>query len=295
VFHQGGDGTLQAYDANTGETRWRFQTDYAAGDASPMTYSVSGKQYVAFVAGSKVWAFALGGALPQAAAIVPPPQEEVSGPIEDTNDVEVLSLEPAFGHGHRYHLNEFAFNPYRARVCAGSSVKFINNGYLPHTIVASDGTWRTQALQPTQVASVKFEKPGNYLYSAKEYPWSYGQIVVVDGASRNASATIAAVSDQQSLGRLSYTASCSACHGADLAGRDRAPGLAGRPFTSNWSDRDALDLFERIRSTMPQSAPGSLSDETYAAIVAYLLAVNNHPASATLDRQTMKGLMVATK
>src|SRR5206468_3014093 len=38
VFHQGGDGTLQAYDALNGETLWSFQTDFPAGDASPMSY-----------------------------------------------------------------------------------------------------------------------------------------------------------------------------------------------------------------------------------------------------------------
>src|SRR5207248_238577 len=64
VFHQGGDGTLQAYDARTGETLWKFQTDFAGGDAPPMSYAIDGKQYVAFVAGTKVWAFTLGGKLP---------------------------------------------------------------------------------------------------------------------------------------------------------------------------------------------------------------------------------------
>jgi quinohemoprotein ethanol dehydrogenase len=298
VFHQGGDGTLQAYDAKSGETLWRFQTDYAAGDASPMSYELEGKQYVAFIAGSKVWAFGLGGSILQAASIALPLQEEVSGPIEDTNDVEVLTLEPAFGHGHRYHLNEFAFNPYRARVHSGSSVKFINNGYLPHTIVASDGSWRTKTLQPTEVATVKFDKPGNYLYSSQEYPWSYGQIVVVSDATNTGidSGTLAspAISEQQTLGKLSYAASCSTCHGADLTGRDRAPALAGRMFASNWSGRHALDLFERIRSTMPESAPGTLSDGSYSAIVAYILAVNNHPAAVTLDLQTMQGLTIDT-
>jgi quinohemoprotein ethanol dehydrogenase len=299
VFHQGGDGTLQAYDAKTGETLWRFQTDYGSGDASPMSYSVDGKQYVAFVAGPKLWAFALGGAIPQAAAIRLPPQEEVTGPIEDTNHVEVLSLEPAFGHGHRYHLNEFAFNPYRARVRAGSSVKFINNGNLPHTIVAPDGSWETTTLQPTQVATVKFDKPGSYLYSTKEYPWSYGQIIVVPAAdTSNALAEShqgSEISDQLSLGKASYAASCSACHGSDLSGRDRASALSGPAFGAVWAGRDALDLFDRIRLTMPQSAPSTLSNETYAAIVAYILAVNNNPASVALDRQTMKGLTITTK
>ena len=183
VFHQGGDGTLQAYSATTGETLWRFQTDFAVGDASPMSYAVEGQQYVAFIAGSRVWAFTLGGKLPQAAPIPPPPREDVKGPIEDTNQIETLTLEQIPANGRRYRLNEYAFNPYRARVRAGSLVTFINNGYLPHTIVGQGGSWTTGTLGPTQVKTVTFERAGSYLYSSKEYPWSYGQIIVVPAAN----------------------------------------------------------------------------------------------------------------
>jgi hypothetical protein len=38
---------------------WRFQTG-AAIDASPISYSVAGKQYVAVSAGNVVYSFALG-------------------------------------------------------------------------------------------------------------------------------------------------------------------------------------------------------------------------------------------
>jgi outer membrane protein assembly factor BamB/plastocyanin/cytochrome c5 len=284
VFHQGGDGTLQAYDARTGETLWRFQTDFATGDGPPISYAIGGKQYVAFIAGPKVWAFALGGTLPQAAPIPAPPHEEVSGPIEDKNEIETLTLEPAFGHGHRYHLNEYAFNPYRARVRAGTRVKFINNGYLPHTIMARDGSWSTGTLIPAQVGVVRFDKPGSYVYISKEYPWSYGEIIVVP-AGENPMA-----SDQVNLGKTTYAASCAACHGDNLSGREPAPALAGSGFSARWSGRDALALFDRIRTTMPQGAPNSLSEESYAALVAYILQSNDHPFKGTLDPQSMKGL-----
>ena len=296
LFHQGGDGTLQAYDTRTGETLWRFQTDFAAGDASPMSYAIDGRQYVAFVAGSKVWAFALGGELPQADPIPPPVEEDVRGPIQDTNEIETLSLERAFGHGSRYHLNEYAFNPYRARILAGSSVRFINNGYLPHTIVARDGSWTTGTLAPMQVATVTFDKPGSYIYFRKESPWSYGQIIVVPttaspGTSSGSEKSMAG-SDQMSRGKTDYAASCSACHGENLSGRDLATALAGGGFSARWVGRDALDLFDQIRTTMPPTAPGTLSDESYAAIVSYIMGSNGNRATVKLDRQTMKGLAV---
>ena len=300
VFHQGGDGTLQAYDSGTGVTLWRFQTDVAVGDASPMSYAIDGKQYVAFIDGSRVWAFALGGRLPQAARANPPQQEEVTGPIEDTNEIETLSLEqtPA-ANGRRYRLNEYAFNPYRTRIRVGSSVTFINNGYMPHTIVARDGSWTTGTLGPTQIETITLDRPGSYIYFSKEYPWSYGEIIVEPASASSTTSPGAqqgrTASDQVNLGRADYIASCSPCHGENLGGRDPAPALAGRSFASRWAGRDALDLFDRIQTTMPPTAPGTLSESSYAEIVAYILHSNDNLATVTLDRRTMRGLAVTAR
>jgi plastocyanin/cytochrome c553 len=289
VFHQGGDGSLQAYDAKTGTTLWKFQTDYAVGDAPPMTYGIGSRQYVAFIAGTKVWAFALGGSLPAAAAIPAPPYEEVAGPIQDTDEVETMTTEQFPANGRRYFANEYAFNPYRARIRAGSSVTFINNGLKPHTVVAQDGSWTTGTLIPTQIATLRFDVPGAYLYRSKEYPWSYGQIIVVPSPPGGSQPGGTVGVD---LGKAAYLASCAVCHGENLGGRERAPALAGRAFGTAWAARTAWDLFQRVRTTMPQSAPGSLSDDNYAAIIAYILNANGHPGDVTLDQRTMKTLSV---
>ena len=56
---QGTDvGQVVAYDARTGEVRFNFQHNRAI-RASPLTYSVNGKQYIAVVASNDVLAFAL--------------------------------------------------------------------------------------------------------------------------------------------------------------------------------------------------------------------------------------------
>jgi quinohemoprotein ethanol dehydrogenase len=49
VFHAGNDGTLYAYRADTGEKLWQAAT--APGAATPVTYEIDGKQYVAILAG----------------------------------------------------------------------------------------------------------------------------------------------------------------------------------------------------------------------------------------------------
>ncbi|MGC5198578.1 hypothetical protein, partial [Aphanothece microscopica] len=46
----------------------------------------------------------------------------------------------------------------------------------------------------------------------------------------------------------------------------------------NWDGRSLGMLYTYSRLTMPQSNPGFLPDEDYAAIVAHMLAVSGAPA-----------------
>ena len=58
LFYGESGGTFAAADAKTGKTLWHFPTGQAW-KASPMTYSVNGKQYVSIAAGGNVMAFSL--------------------------------------------------------------------------------------------------------------------------------------------------------------------------------------------------------------------------------------------
>ncbi len=58
VFFGDESGSLEAVDAQTGKPLWHFNTGQDI-SASPMTYAVDGKQYVAIAAGSDVYSFAL--------------------------------------------------------------------------------------------------------------------------------------------------------------------------------------------------------------------------------------------
>lgn len=82
---------------------------------------------------------------------------------------------------------------------------------------------------------------------------------------------------QAARGAAAFAKSCASCHGDDLAGIDEAPALAGGQFVSDFDGLTLGDLFDRTRKTMPQNAAGSLSPETYADILAYLLQVNGFP------------------
>jgi alcohol dehydrogenase (cytochrome c) len=58
VFFGDEAGSFEAVDAQTGKPLWHFNTGQDL-SASPMTYAVGGKQYVAIAAGSDVFSFAL--------------------------------------------------------------------------------------------------------------------------------------------------------------------------------------------------------------------------------------------
>ena len=83
--------------------------------------------------------------------------------------------------------------------------------------------------------------------------------------------------EQAGRGEDLYGSKCGGCHGAELNGGELAPSLTGGVFVGNWSDLTLSDLAERIRTSMPQNNPGSLSREQTADIVAFLLQKGNYP------------------
>jgi mono/diheme cytochrome c family protein len=82
---------------------------------------------------------------------------------------------------------------------------------------------------------------------------------------------------QAEAGARAYTASaCAACHMPDLSGGEGPP-LIGSAFTSNWGGGPVSALLSFVKENMPATAPGSLSDQTYVELVAYLLSMNDVP------------------
>jgi alcohol dehydrogenase (cytochrome c) len=58
VFFGESSGGFAAVDAATGKYLWHFETNHTS-KASPMTYEVNGRQYVAVASGANIFAFAL--------------------------------------------------------------------------------------------------------------------------------------------------------------------------------------------------------------------------------------------
>ena len=90
--------------------------------------------------------------------------------------------------------------------------------------------------------------------------------------------------EQAEAGAATYLAACASCHQADLGGLEEAPALAGSGFQNVWGGQPVRALLEYMRLTMPESEPGSLSDEEYAAVTSYIMRENGvGPGTGALD------------
>jgi mono/diheme cytochrome c family protein len=87
--------------------------------------------------------------------------------------------------------------------------------------------------------------------------------------------------EQSKRGEALYANTCASCHGSALGGGESAPPLAGGEFFANWNGLTLGDLFERIRVSMPADRPGKLSREQNAAVLAFMLNVNQFPSGKT--------------
>ena len=104
--------------------------------------------------------------------------------------------------------------------------------------------------------------------------------------------------EQAKRGEPVYQKECAACHGAMMTGGESAPPLTGGGFQANWNGLTLGDLFDRIRKTMPQSKPGSLTRQQDADVLAFMLSLNKFPAGKTeLYRQSemLKEIRFETK
>src|SRR5436190_17621304 len=87
--------------------------------------------------------------------------------------------------------------------------------------------------------------------------------------------------EQAKRGSPMYSEQCASCHGPELMGGEMAPPLATGDFISGWDGLTIGDLFERIRISMPQNAPGTLSGQQNADILSFVFSANKFPAGQT--------------
>lgn len=83
---------------------------------------------------------------------------------------------------------------------------------------------------------------------------------------------------QASAGASRFRSICASCHGTSLEGHIDGPALKGSFFTDYWNGKTVAELYAYARNNMPPASPGSLTDEQYADIIAFILQQNGHPS-----------------
>ena len=116
-------------------------------------------------------------------------------------------------------------------------------------------------------------QPANASQTGTQNP-NYFESTAQPGAT-----TPAPAGNQVNMGKQLYAQSCASCHGAQGQGTAKAPAVVGASAlplnppaaarTRKQKFHTAADVLDFIKKNMPLNAPGSLTDEQYAAILAF--------------------------
>lgn len=75
-------------------------------------------------------------------------------------------------------IDNFSFGPQTVTVPVGATVTWTNRDDIPHTIVSTDGVFKSKVRDTDETFSYTFTKPGTYPYYCSVHPKMTGQIVV---------------------------------------------------------------------------------------------------------------------
>lgn len=84
-------------------------------------------------------------------------------------------------------------------------------------------------------------------------------------------------SAQADRGKTVYAASCASCHRTDLTGFSGPP-LKDSVFMDRWREFNVDVLFNLIKNSMPATSPGTLGEDKYLDVLAYIFQINGLPA-----------------
>jgi hypothetical protein len=77
-----------------------------------------------------------------------------------------------------------------------------------------------------------------------------------------------------------------------------APPIAGPKFLRKWDGQSLAAFFEYTRATMPSNNPGFFTDQEFADVIAYMLAVSGAPTvndELRADPQELARIVVQLK
>lgn len=95
---------------------------------------------------------------------------------------------------------------------------------------------------------------------------------------------------QVARGEETHQTYCTSCHATTA--------YTGDSFKQTWVGRMVFDLWDRIRTTMPEDNPNGLTAQQYTDIITYILKLNGYPAgtdSLPADPEPMRVIKIEAK
>lgn len=107
--------------------------------------------------------------------------------------------------------------------------------------------------------------------------------------AETAAAMVSFTDEQADRGRDVFRSQCTECHSSSE--------FSDSQFKFKWSRRHAGSLYQMIQTQMPETAPGSLTDEETVDLVSYILRMNGfEPGASELsaDRAVLNGISLSS-
>ncbi len=75
-------------------------------------------------------------------------------------------------------IDNFVFGPQTVTVPVGTTVTWTNHDDIPHTVVSTDGVFKSKVRDTDEKFSYTFTKPGTYPYYCSVHPKMTGTVVL---------------------------------------------------------------------------------------------------------------------
>ena len=75
-------------------------------------------------------------------------------------------------------IDNFSFGPETLKVSVGTTVTWTNRDDIPHTVVSTDGVFKSKVRDTDEKFSFTFTKAGTYPYFCSVHPKMTGKVVV---------------------------------------------------------------------------------------------------------------------
>ena len=92
--------------------------------------------------------------------------------------VSVLASAPQKAETTEVKIDNFSFGPGTLTVPAGTTVTWINRDDIPHTVVSTEGVFKSKVLDTDEKFSFTFSKAGTYPYFCSIHPKMTGKVIV---------------------------------------------------------------------------------------------------------------------